>query len=64
MLTEATVSGLGLPEQAKAGISSMGDQAGASSWSLLQAAPNPKRPGAWSLTGNLDKHHYNLVYTS
>lgn len=45
MLTEAAVSGLGLPEQAKADSSFMGDQAGASSWSLLQAARNPKRPG-------------------
>jgi len=38
-------SGPGLPEQAKADISFVADQAGASSWSLLQAAPNPKRPG-------------------
>lgn len=62
MLTEAAASGPGLPEQAKAAISFMGDQARASSWSLLQAAPNPKPPGAWSLRSSLDKHHYDLIY--
>lgn len=62
MLTEVTASELGLPEQAKADASLVGDKARASSWSLLQTEPKPKGAGAWSLRDSLDKHHYNLVY--
>lgn len=55
MFTEASVSGLVLPEQTKADISFVGDQAGASSWILLQAAPNPKRLGLG---------HYQAAWTN